>query len=157
MKNDKKGFTLVEIIIAVAIMGLLASAGGVVIHKSVTHARIKAAESELAIYSCAVLQLAWDTGKWPNGEVRTQAGGNEVWDLSSEAAGLMVEGSDNVYPNWNGPYYEGVTEDPWGNSYFFDPDYRIDGVMRIVIGSLGPNGVGRNVYEIDNIYILLDD
>jgi hypothetical protein len=49
--------------------------------------------------------------------------------------------------------------DPWGHPYFFDTDYDIDpsgGVTNAaVIGSFGPNGVGQNVYDSDNIYIKL--
>lgn len=157
MIKNKKGFTLVEILITVVIIGLLASMGSLAIMKSINNARIKTAESELAVFSTAVLQLAWDTGRWPNGTDRTQAGSDEVWDISSLESGLMMADTNNVYLDWKGPYYEGVTNDPWGNPYFFDPDFKVDGQMRVVVGSFGPNGIGRNAYDSDDIYILLDD
>jgi len=123
--------------------------------KGVENSRIKNAETDLEMISAAVLQLAWDTGKWPNGLVRTSPGSAEVWDISGDQSGVM--GSDGSYNDWKGPYYDGETLDPWGNPYFFDPDYRISGVNQIVVGSFGPNGSGRNLYDNDDIYVRLDD
>jgi general secretion pathway protein G len=151
----KSGFTLIEISVVTIILGLLATLGTLALMKSVQNARTKSAESELEILSAAVLQLAWDTGKWPNGQLRNNGGSIEKWDISPDSCGLM--GTDGNFNQWKGPYYEGVIEDPWGNRYFFDPDYLIDGKNHIVIGSFGPNGVGPNLYDSDDIYVLLDD
>jgi general secretion pathway protein G len=154
MKNMKSGFTLVEIMIVVAIIGLLAGMGTLAVMKAVNNSRIKTAETELQLISSGVLQLAWDTGKWPNGTWRTEAasGANEIADLSGSA--LFQISDESVYPNWKGPYYEGSLVDPWGQSYFFDSDY--DG-KRVVVGSGGPNRSGVNRYDEDNIYVFLDD
>ena len=69
-------------------------------------------------------QLAWDTGKWPGGIARNIQGNAETWDLTTSSAGILSAGS--AYANWQGPYAPEVPLDPWGNKYFFDPDYRID-------------------------------
>jgi general secretion pathway protein G len=149
------GFTLVEIMIVVAVIGLLASMAMFAIHKASQNARIKQAEAELEMLSAAVLQLAWDTGKWPNKALRTKPGSTEIWNISGSGAGLFK--TDGSYNGWKGPYYEGAIFDPWGNPYFFDPDYIVKGVNRIVVGSFGPNRIGRNLYDKDDIKILLDD
>jgi prepilin-type N-terminal cleavage/methylation domain-containing protein len=151
----KSGFTLIEIMVVVGIVGFLAALGTLAITKAITNGRIKGATTELEILSAATLQLAWDTGYWPNKTKRTAGGSVEIWDISPVSCGL--EGTDGSYGKWKGPYYEGAVQDPWGNNYFFDPDYRIDGVDRVVVGSFGPNGRGPNTYDSDNIYILLDD
>ena len=156
MKN-KKGFSLLEIMIVVSVIGVLSGMASLAIMKAINNSRINTAEVELAILSTSVLQLAWDTGRWPNGELRTQGGSAEVWDISDMDTGLMEGSTNTVYSDWKGPYYEGLTEDPWGNPYFFDPDYEVSGNNRIVVGSFGPNGVGQNQYDSDDIYILLDD
>ena len=157
---NKRGFTLVEIAVVTMIVGLLATLATLAIMKSFQNSRIKQAETELEMISVAVLQQAWDTGKWPNGRIRTGGGSEEMWDISVARCGLMD--TDGNYNNWKGPYYEGAILDPWGNPYFFDPDYRHreeSGTLRnaVVVGSFGPNGVGRNRYDSDDIYVLLDD
>ncbi len=153
MKKD--GFTLVEISVVVGILGLLSTLGSLAIMKSVNTSRIKNSQAELEIISVAALQLAWDTGRWPNGALRNNGGSTEMWDISVPGCGLMD--TDGSYGEWKGPYYDGEVLDSWGNPYFFDPDYMVDGVMRVVIGSFGPNGKGRNLYDNDDIYVLLDD
>lgn len=165
-RMKKSGFTFIEIMIVTIIIGLMASLGTLAITASVRNSRIRSAEAELEILSAAILQLAWDTGKWPNGKPRTAPGSVEMWDISGDNCGLL--GNDGTYDNWEGPYYEGPTEDPWWTvsasqrKYFFDPDYRItaeDGTVQnaIVVGSFGPNGQGRNLYDSDDIYVRLDD
>jgi general secretion pathway protein G len=152
----KNGFTLVEIMIVVAIVGILATMATLAIRKSIENSHMKHATVELDMITAAVLQLAWDTGRWPNGQKRTQGGTTEIWNISPASCGLLS--TDGSYNEWKGPYYEGSINDPWGNPYFFDPDYMIDGVNRAVVGSLGPDGIGRNNYRNnDNIYIRVDD
>ncbi len=155
--EKKSGFTFVEIMIVLAIVGLLATLATLAVSRSRQTAYEKQAESELAMLSASILQLAWDTGKWPNGAWRNKSDSAEVWDLSTMAAGLATENTNGVYSDWKGPYYDGALLDPWGKPYFFDPNYEKDGVNRIVVGSFGPNGVGKNKHDKDNIAILLDD
>lgn len=158
----KHGFTFIEIAIVTLIIGLLATLGAWAVLKADRAAKIKNAEADLDMLGAAILQLAWDTGRWPNGELRISGGSREIWDLSVESCGLFS--NDGTYENWQGPYYDGTLEDPWYTDgedhrvYFFDPDYRMeDGTMRVVIGSFGPNGVGPNYYDHDDVKLRLDD
>ena len=157
MKN-KQGFTLVEITIVVAIVGLLASLAILNISNAMETGRKKTAMTELELLSTGILQLAWDTGRWPNQEWRDEgaSGVNEIWSLVG--SGLDKNSVDGVYEGWEGPYYEGSYTDPWGKPYFFDSDYYHEGrTDRIVVGSFGPNGVGRNIYDSDNILVFLNE
>ena len=152
----RQGFTLVEIMVVTLLVGILATLGTYAVLRSVNNGRIKNTQAELEMLSAAVLQLAWDTGQWPNGAPRTKGGSVEKWSIAPNSCGLL--GTDGTYNNWKGPYYDGELKDPWGNTYFFDPDYTIsDGSIRVVVGSFGPNGIGPNVYDDDDIYVLLDD
>ena len=94
-----------------------------------------------------------DTGKWPGGI--SLPGDQETWDLSTPAAGLLSCNS-SFGSFWKGPYLKKVPLDPWGMPYFFDPDYTIDGKACPVVGSFGPNRVGQNLYDSDDIYVRMD-
>ncbi|MFC1467379.1 type II secretion system protein GspG [Verrucomicrobiota bacterium] len=154
--NAKKyieGFTLLEVVIVVSILGLLAALGLLGVRNAQTKVSVERAQAELEVIASAVLELAWDTGHYPNQKPRNINSSVERWDVSENAAGLL--GSDGNFPNWDGPYLDEVPLDPWGNKYFFDPDYKVDGVMRAVVGSFGPNGVGRNQYDADDVYVII--
>jgi len=156
--KQKAAFTLVEIMIVVAIIGMLASLAVLNMAKAMQTSREKTAITELELLSTGILQLAWDTGRWPN-KARREVGAsgvNEIWSFAG--SGLDENTSDGIYAGWKGPYYEGSYTDPWGNPYFFDSDYYYGGRNdRIVVGSFGPNGVGRNVYDNDNLLVFLDE
>lgn len=151
LQTKNNGFTLIEIMIVVSIIGLLAGLGTFAYQKAITKSRIKTVEAEISMISAAVQQLTWDTGRWPNGTSLKDSlnGTSERWNLSEARVGLFK--NDGTFKNWKGPYYEGSISDPWGNNYFFDPDYRRDGT-HAVIGSFGPNGVGRNKYDDDDVW-----
>ncbi|NNJ70326.1 MAG: prepilin-type N-terminal cleavage/methylation domain-containing protein [Kiritimatiellales bacterium] len=152
---NKHGFTFIEVLVVSSVIGLMGALASVMVVKGMEKSRIRQATVELNMISTGVLQLAWDTGKWPNRRFRTNPGSVEVWNISKDSAGIM--GSDGSYTDWRGPYYGESILDPWGNPYFFDPDFRIAGVNRIVVGSFGPNGRGRNQYDSDDIVVRLDD
>jgi len=152
--RHREGFTLLELMICVAVIGILAT---IAIPNYLSYrekSKIAKAQAELHHLSKCVTMLALDTGLWPN-KVNTglPPGSLEKWNLNAPDAGLT--GTDGGFPDWAGPYISTVPKDPWGNDYFFDPDYMIDGLNHVVLGSFGPNGVGINLYDADDIYIIL--
>lgn len=149
----RAGFTMVEVMIALVVTGLLLSVALPAWTKIRHTSREKEAEAMLEMLANAVRQLAWDTGKWPSGSEKTDVN-TEVWDLTTAAQGLLD--TDGSYTGWKGPYIPDIKDDPWGNSYFFDPDYDIAGVDRIVVGSFGRNGTGPNDYDSDDIYVIIE-
>jgi type II secretory pathway pseudopilin PulG len=144
--------------VVVAIIGLLVGIAVPAYNKVRTESRIKKAESALQILSAGLLQLAWDTGKWPRGydraTVRSLSNPLEASDLSVGSVGLML--NDGRFSNWKGPYVPKIPKDPWGKNYFFDPDYWYRGAWRVAVGSFGPNKSVMNNYDSDNIIVLLD-
>ena len=115
-----------------------------------TNSRIKTAESELHIISSAILQMAWDTGKWPDGTLRTEPSGG-VEDLSTCA--LMNSDASGDFSDWKGPYYEGSIKDPWGENYFFASDFDVGGESRIIVGSRGPSRGEQD----DSVWVAVDN
>ena len=80
--------------------------------------------------------------------------GIELEDLNLPVVGLAS--TDGTFLDWAGPYLESnILTDPWGTGYWFDQDYYVDGVKVVVIGSYGPNGVGKNKYDADDVYMIL--
>lgn len=161
LQQWRRGFTIVEILVTIAIIGILAAVIMAHLNDAKEKAKIAKAEAQLKEYRNALTLMAGDTGEWPGhqaiGTIATGTSGNEVWDLSSPQAGLYQ--TDGLYPNWKGPYIYAIPKDPWDNPYFFDTDYNVatsgPAVWTAVIGSFGPNGVGRNVYDSDNIIEIL--
>ncbi len=151
--KDFGGFTLLELIVVVAIIGLLASIAIPVFSSYKDKARIALVRADLRNIQITMELLASDTEEWPGPNDVGVTANQEVWDLNSTQAGLVA--TNGGFPKWNGPYVQSVPKDPWGSDYFFDPDYMIGGIDYAVVGSFGPNKVGQNVYDSDDIYLIL--
>ena len=106
--------------------------------------------------AAAVETLAWDTGRWPRGSLRNVFQSTECWDLNHDNSGLFTNTGAFSESKWRGGYTTEIPKDPWGKNYFFDPDYLVSGKWYVVVGSFGPNGVGPNWYDSDDIIIILE-
>lgn len=157
-KKEKRGFTLVELLVVIGIIALLATLSAVATSYARRYANRTKAEADLATLAKAIEQMVLDTGQWPNHEtpyeVCNNCSNNEIEDLSIAEAGIME--TDGLYTNWKGPYMQFLSIDPWGNGYFYDSDYEVQtGVEKAVLGSYGPNGRGLNEYDDDDIIFVI--
>lgn len=149
----REGLGLLEIMVVLSVVGVVLAIAVPHFTKARLESKKKAAKAHLELIASAVTQLAWDTGEWPGGISRAVQQSAELWELGTAAAGLRS--ADSRFSNWQGPYIDKIPLDPWGKPYFFDPDYRIKGVDRVVVGSFGPNKVGPNLYDSDDIYVIV--
>jgi prepilin-type N-terminal cleavage/methylation domain-containing protein len=167
----KRGFTLIELLVVIAIIALLATMSMVAYTRARQGAREAKALWEVDIIARGIDMLSADTGKWPNGcPIETIA--NPEANIDLEQAALTQAPSVHDYGDgcfwsaddvakWNGPYVHNVI-DPWGNPYWFDPDYyprqgcdATDAIQHVVVLSYGSNGVGMNEYDCDDVYKII--
>jgi len=151
--KNSGGFTLLELIVNVAIVGILTAIAIPAYFTFKNQARIAQTKGDLHHIQLAIEQLANDTAKWPGPQPVGQTADQEVWNLNASNAGIVA--TNGGFPNWRGPYMNSVPKDPWGSDYFFDPDYYVKGVKYAAIGSFGPNKCCRNQYDSDDVILLM--
>lgn len=119
------GFTLVELLVVLAILGLLVAVATPQVLKYLGRAKIDTANIELKSLSTALDLFMIDVGRYPS---------------QQEGLTALVSNVDNL-PTWHGPYLKSNTlpADPWGHPY----QYRIPGQHGDYdVFTLGPNGDG---------------
>lgn len=98
------GFTLLELLVVVAIIGLLAAFVGPRLFGNVSKSEITTAKAQIEAFSRALESYRLDTGKFP--------------ETSQGLQVLVAKPADT--PRWNGPYLQKeVPLDPWGNPYVY--------------------------------------
>ena len=164
--KKKEGFTLVEMLVVIAIIGILASIIFFSVGGAKEKAQIAKAKAEIRNIYNVFAFLENDTGEWPGHKTpnldECGQNNNEICDdscafsLSDCDSGLSCDDPVIPYSNWQGPYIsqEKLT-DPWGSEYFLDTDYYIGGDCVAVVGSYGPDGIGNNQYNGDDIIFII--
>ncbi|MDP2932671.1 MAG: prepilin-type N-terminal cleavage/methylation domain-containing protein [bacterium] len=150
-RQSLTGFTLIELLVVISIIGLLASVVMIALNTSRAKAKNARVLGDLRQLRTAIALLEDDTGKWPNGCPVEAVNNPEVF-LDQATAGIKSAPPVGVVENpcawtarevagWKGPYTDS-TIDPWGRSYYFDPDYCDENAAtRAALLSLGPDGV----------------
>ncbi len=100
----QRGFTLLELLVVMVIIGLLAGYVGPKYFSQIGKSEVKAARAQIDALGKALDQFRLDTGHYPTME---------------EGLAVLVTRPANE-PKWDGPYLtKDVPADPWGNPYVF--------------------------------------
>jgi general secretion pathway protein G len=124
------GFTLLELLVVMVIIGLLAGYVAPKFFGQVDKSAVKTAQAQIVAFDKALGAYRLDTGRFPSSEQGLEA--------------LVTRPANEV--KWDGPYLDKrVPADPWGNAYL----YRFPGEHRdydlLSLGKDGsPGGEGTN-------------
>lgn len=132
--HSEDGFTLIEILIVVIILGVLASLVVPRLAGRTEEARVSAAKSDIEGGVAVALDIyEADMGRYPD-----------------KLQNLVTAPSNSG--NWKGPYLKkGLPKDPWNHGY----EYRYPGVenRRLYdLVSVGPDGEMGTSDDIDNFH-----
>jgi general secretion pathway protein G len=134
--HGEGGFTLVEMLVVITIIGLVMGLVGPRVLSYLGDAKVKAAKLQIESFGSALDLFYLDAGRYPS---------------ASEGLTALVQRPAAV-PVWNGPYLKNasVPVDPWGHVYL----YRVPGEKRpyqiISLGSDGQEGGTGTAADIGN-------
>ena len=105
LARSGSGFTLLELLVVMAIIGLLAGFVAPRYFAQVGKSQVKIARAQLDAFDKALDQFRLDVGRYPTTEEGLQA--------------LVAQ--PNGEASWRGPYLKkGVPPDPWGRAYLYE-------------------------------------
>lgn len=130
----ERGFTLIELMVVILIIGLLATIVVQNLRSATDRAKRVKAQADIAQIKSGLDRYYLDAGSYP------------TTDQGLPALVAAPTGG-NIPHDWQGPYLEKIPPDPWGNAYY----YQSDG-SNYVLKSFGADGVeggeGKNA-DID--------
>lgn len=105
--KDEAGFTLLEILVVVAIMGVLVALVGPNVFQNLGRSKQVTAKNQIAMFASALENYRLDAGEYPTSEQGLEA--------------LVTKPSLPPIPSyWNGPYLlNSLPKDPWNAEYLY--------------------------------------
>jgi len=134
-RKKEDGFTLVELLVVMVILGLLVGIVGPRVINYLSSAKSDTARLQISQIGAALDLYMIDMGRYPN---------------ESEGLDALVEEPSDA-DHWNGPYLSSdeVPVDPWGNDY----GYKFPGENKpFDLYSLGADGTEGGEDENGDIY-----
>jgi general secretion pathway protein G len=134
--SSRAGFTLIEMLVVLVIIGLVMSLVGPRVLNYLSEARVKAARIQIESLSNSLDLYYMDVGRYPTSQEGLDA-------LVRRPAGLDL---------WNGPYIKAATvpADPWRNQYVYVAPGRHGPYDLMSFGSDGREGGDGVAADITN-------
>ena len=114
VRRSAAGFTLIEILLVVVIIGMLATIAAINVPKFLGQGREGKARADVSSISTAVNLYNMNKGKYPS------------------SLSVLMEGND--------PFMQTLPKDPWGNDYQYASSSSRKG-LKFEVYSLGEDGV----------------
>ena len=99
-----RGFTLIEIMVVVVILGILAATIGPMFMTTTQDAKVASSKSQIADLESAVERFHVHMDRYPTAE---------------EGLKVLVDAPSGDDKKWRGPYIKQLRSDPWGNPYVY--------------------------------------
>ncbi|MCA9003370.1 MAG: type II secretion system protein GspG [Planctomycetes bacterium] len=137
--TKKSGFTLIEMIVTIAILALLAGIATPLVTRQVEKGRIARAQADCDAIVKAIYMYHVEFGKYPSGSQGDATlnfqgpGGTGFAALKAE----LVQGSVKFLN-------KEVGKDPWGNQYCYKIDTQTSPGQDVVVYSMGPDGTSQS-------------
>ena len=133
-RRAQRGFTLVELLLVLVILGILAALALPKFTGRTEQARITAAQTQIAAFGTALDAFEVDTGAYPRG-------GDGLNQLLAQPADVT---------GWRGPYLKTeIPLDPWGRAYIYEMPGRVN-PSGYDLRSPGPDGQANTADDIIN-------
>jgi general secretion pathway protein G len=133
-RRNEGGFTLVEMLVVIAIIGLIMGLIGPRVLNYLSESRVKAAKIQIQSFASALDLFNLDAGRYPS---------------SAEGLVALVRPVSGVAA-WNGPYLKGgnVPSDPWNHPYLYRAPGEHGAFDIISLGSDGQEGGSGTAADI---------
>ncbi len=171
------GFTLIEIVIVLAIIAVLAGILTPTLTRFVGDSRTRKAEADTRAIGAAMAMMYGDTGHWPiwvsgtatkasdsdydvlvttDGVVPAMDTGITDWDQSGDDFTDQIVDNAVSYPTtgrraWRGPYMEKLMADPWGSKYKANVEFlqpgNVGASKPVFVISAGPNKIIDTTFD----------
>src|ERR1700676_2987654 len=134
--GDQSGFTLVEMLVVITIIGLIMALVGPRVLNYLAESKVKAARIQVESFGSSLDLFYLDNGRYPS---------------ASEGLAALAQRPGGI-DSWNGPYLRSgaVPNDPWGHPYVYRSPGEHGAYDIVSFGSDGQEGGAGTAADIES-------